>query len=197
MNEHVKVTDPKPPNIFQRMLTRLSQFINEDFVRSYLIGIGILFTGIGFTWVIFPTRGREIGIDWVPAVTTQIVGIGWIITGVATFMIGLIGRRRYDWGFSIAQFFPLVMAFIFAVSQMMSFIPDDYYVNGSPTAITSVISYVLFWFPSFIFGRAWEYSQESARKYAILLDERDDLYRQLMLYLDPEAHEHKSGQAHG
>lgn len=145
-----------------RLVKWLSTWVNEDLVKFYLVGSGTLYVLMGLTWVFVPSRGRELGVAWVPAMTAPSIGILWIVSGVIAGTIGALGYTRTNMGFQILQYVPALLIFTFSVSWLYGILPphDGY---GNAASINSIVSFTTIWFLTYLPGIAWARVREDRR----------------------------------
>lgn len=105
---------------------------------------GLVYIGIGITWLSMPSRGRALGIEWFPGLTDWVVGSLWLLGGGAAVVTALWGRYR-RFGFAGLQAVAFFMAMVFLVSAIISEIPDDVLPGGNTRSIITTISYLGFW----------------------------------------------------
>src|SRR5699024_11704208 len=101
---------------------------------------GLVYIGIGITWLSMPSRGRVLGISWFPGLTDWVVGALWLLGGGAAVATGLWGRHR-RWGFAGLQAVAFFLSLVFLVSAIIGVIPDDVLPGGNTRSIVTTISY--------------------------------------------------------
>lgn len=163
-----------------RFVRWVTNWYSTSVARSYIVGMGILFGCVGSTWIFIPSRSRELGIEWVPAMSAPLIGVLWLIIGMIGVMIGLTRRDLYAVGFKIMQFYPSVVSFVFGVSWLLSWIPDDIYEIGSPNAVVNSLTYLIMWFQIHMFGKGWDYVNNAAQEHDSLEAKQQELEAQVL-----------------
>lgn len=118
-------------------------------IRAYLIAKGIVYVLIGLTWLLIPSQARELGIAWVPWLTSHLVAAMWIAGGAVAITSGIALRAR-RWGFFALQFVAFFLALVFAVSAVADMLPDTLLAGGRSASITTTVSYLGFWVSALI-----------------------------------------------
>ena len=126
------------------MTPRGRDWVLADPIRAYLVAKGLVYIGIGITWLSMPSRGRDLGIGWFPGLTDWVVGILWLLGGGAAVVTGLWGRHR-RWGFAGLQSVAFFLAQVFLVSAVIAVFPDNVLPGGNGRSIITTISYLGFW----------------------------------------------------
>ena len=119
-------------------------WVLSDPIRAYLMSKGLVYIGIGITWLSMPSRGRDLGIGWFPGLTDWVVGALWLLGGGAAVATGLWGRHR-RWGFAGLQAVAFFLSLVFLVSAVIGLIPEEILPGGNPRGIITTISYLGFW----------------------------------------------------
>lgn len=119
-------------------------WVLADPIRAYMASKGAVYIALGLTWVLLPSRGRDLGISWFPGLTEWVVALLWMAGGVAAIVTGLWGRHRRV-GFAGLQSVAFFMAMVFLVSTVISFLPDSILPGGNDRGFVTTISYLGFW----------------------------------------------------
>ncbi|MBV7412284.1 hypothetical protein ACUH96_00970 [Dermabacteraceae bacterium P13077] len=134
------------------MRTRLAQRIDAAPQAAYLAVMGLVYVLVGFTWVLIPSVGRIEGIDWIPALTPQMVGGAWIVAGtVAATTATTDSHRLYMAGFFGLQFVALTLASYFFIAWLLYLTP--LVEGGAKHGLTSAVSYFGFFASASITAR--------------------------------------------
>ena len=128
-------------------------WIDADVVRAYLAGMGTVHALIGLTWILIPSRGRELGVEWIPAVTPPLIGVLWVVTGTIAAVTAAAGASRAV-AFSMLQGVPLLLAVWFGIAWLIALAPDtwSWLPVGAPGGITTTVSYLGLWLASACMG---------------------------------------------
>lgn len=106
--------------------------------------VGIYLTGLGVSWLVVPTAGREAGVQWIndhwvipiDGLTSGHVAWWWLVGGLVTFIGGILSRHHWAERTAIAAAIiaPLLVAALFVGA----------WVDGSAsTGAVSAWSYAL------------------------------------------------------
>ena len=110
---------------------------------AFLISYGIVFLGIGITWIAFPSSGRLSGVNWLPVEVDEThVGVLWIIAGLTSVIAGFVAPNKPKAeriGFFALEFVPLLLTFWFTIAFILEFLPPD--GDGNIRAATYVFTY--------------------------------------------------------
>lgn len=118
-------------------------------IRAYLIAKGTVYVLIGLTWLLIPSQARELGIAWVPWLSSHLVAVMWIVGGAVAITSGVALRAR-RWGFFALQFVAFFLALVFAVSAVADLLPDTLLAGGRVASMTTTVSYLGFWVSALI-----------------------------------------------
>lgn len=130
---------------------RAGAWIRLDPVGAYLVFVGVGYLGIGFSWALFPSHSRQMGIAWAPFITQNIVAILWALGGSMALFTGLIAKAHRKWGFVGLQGTALFLTLVFVMSAVLGVVPFG--PEGRPESIITAISYATFW------ASAWTVAQ--------------------------------------
>lgn len=127
--------------------------IAADPVIAYLVVAGLGYILAGLTWIVIPSRTRELGIEWIPGVSAQVVGVVWVIAGTLA-LAGVLGAPT-RLAFIALQAWPMILGAFFLVSWVVSLMPDSVWHAGNERGYTTTISYSLISVGAYAVGRLW------------------------------------------
>ena len=114
----------------------------DRLTRTYLVTAGLLYVGIGLTWIILPAGAtRTAGVEWLHGIEPWMIGVAWIVAGsiavLGRFVSGLTSA-----GFQALLATPTLLASWFLVSWLFWIVSGG--AIGAERGIATTISYTAF-----------------------------------------------------
>lgn len=123
----------------------------DKITRTYLVTVGLLYIGIGLTWVILPAgTTRTAGVEWLQGIEPWMIGVAWIVTG----SIAVLGRFHSvltSTGFQALIATPTLLGSWFLISQLFWVFSDG--AIGAQRGIATTVSYATFAVAAYVVAR--------------------------------------------
>lgn len=110
-------------------------------ISEFLLGLGIGYIVMGGSWILIPSRGRELGVEWLVGVSPPLAGALWIVAG--TLALATLAGASVRLALAALQAVPVFLAFVFLVSTILAWMPDWVIHSGNPTGWVTSVSYLL------------------------------------------------------
>ena len=127
--------------------------------RTYLTVVGLLYIGIGLTWIILPAgTTRTAGVEWLYGIEPWMIGVAWIVAGC----IAVLGRFHpglTNTGFQALIATPTLLASWFLVSWGLWIVSDG--AIGAQRGIATTLSYTAFAVAAYTVARVHVLSRRS------------------------------------
>lgn len=114
---------------------------------------GMFIALIGLTWLVFQSPSRLAGIEWIGGLSSEMVGVIWIVGGLTAVSAGFHSNerlRRLGWFMLI--FIPTVMGAYFFISWLLYIIPFESITGYDRGGITT-LSYWAFSASAYLMSR--------------------------------------------
>lgn len=145
--------------VTQAALVRAYGVSVNAFTLRYMIAKGLVYAGIGLSWIIVPSPGRAAGVEWLEFVTPAMVGGALIAAGLFPALVAMAARSprwfRAAWASLIAA--PAILGFYFLTAWVFYVIPGD--EEGSSRGLSSAIIYTGFALSAYLMARVHMVSQ--------------------------------------
>lgn len=120
---------------------KLYRFYVANMERAHLSLIGTSYIGMSVTWMGPPTISRAAGLSWLLFINETVVGFAWLVTGVIALTCGITNSKWKSFGHAALLFTPTILSAIFVGSQIVWYLPDNWWNAGSPNGIISAMSF--------------------------------------------------------
>lgn len=123
----------------------------DRLTRTYLVTAGLLYVGIGLTWIILPAGAtRTAGVEWLHGIEPWMIGVAWIVAG----SIAVLGRFHpglTNTGFQALIATPTLLASWFLISWLFWVFSDG--AIGAQRGIATTVSYATFAVAAYVVAR--------------------------------------------